>query len=107
MVYSCFRNRFEGVGRRAFPGPFEVLSLIVFQVQEPEGVHSLPEGDMAGGRIIGMGTVAVHGQTAVYFQDGAVVARDRELPESRFRDIQIARAGDATTCAVRRKAPRW
>ena len=101
MVYSCFRNRFEGVGRRAFPGPFEVLSLIVFQVQEPESVHPLPEGDVAGGRIIGMGTVAVHGQTVVDQQDGTVVARDREFPEPGFRNVQITLEDEAEMVLIR------
>ena len=83
MEYGCFRNGFEGVGRRTFPGPCEVLPLIVFQVQEPEGVHALPEGDVTGGCIIGMGTVAVHSQAAVYLQDSAIVARDRASGTSR------------------------
>ena len=64
-------------------------------------MHALPEGDVAGGCIIGMGTVAVHSQAAVYLQDGAIIARDRKFPESRFRDIQIARKDKAEMVLVR------
>ena len=64
-------------------------------------MEALLQRDEAGGGEGGMGAVVVHDPLALHVEDGAVVARDGEVPQGVLGDVQISLEDVAEVVLVR------